>query len=254
MKKQVAPTVTLVTDANFDAFKASERVVVIMTGKKDSDDYNVFSEVADLLRDKVTFGFQESEKSTVTLYKKFDEGKNVFDGAMTMSGFTEFINAKSMPLMDDIGPQNYENIMGVGKPVAFFLHGSADEKAKHGKVFEKIAKKYTKELIFVYLDATKFAGFADVLALKQEWPAFGIQNAVKNEKFPFDQKKDFTEENLSAFVADFVAGKIESTLKSDPIPEKNDGPVKVVVGNEFKKIVYDKTKDVFVEFYARNFY
>lgn len=39
-------------------------------------------------------------------------------------------------------------------------------------------------------------------------------------------------------------------MKSVDIPESNDGPVKVVVGKQFKEIVMDETKDVLIEFYA----
>jgi len=40
------------------------------------------------------------------------------------------------------------------------------------------------------------------------------------------------------------------TKKSEPIPENNDGPVTTIVGKTFESIVNDKSKDVFVEFYA----
>lgn len=39
-------------------------------------------------------------------------------------------------------------------------------------------------------------------------------------------------------------------LKSEPVPEKNDGPVKTVVGTQWNEIVGDATKDVFVKYYA----
>ncbi len=64
-------------------------------------------------------------------------------------------------------------------------------------------------------------------------------------------------------------GTLTPFVKSEPIPETNDGPVKVIVGHTFKDIVYDNTKvsflslsslfplidlpllqDVLVEFYA----
>ena len=38
--------------------------------------------------------------------------------------------------------------------------------------------------------------------------------------------------------------------KSDTIPESNDGPVTVVVGDQFEEIVMDPTRDVFVMYYA----
>ena len=34
-------------------------------------------------------------------------------------------------------------------------------------------------------------------------------------------------ENLEKFVNDFLDGKVKPYLKSEPVPEDNDGPVKV---------------------------
>ena len=48
----------------------------------------------------------------------------------------------------------------------------------------------------------------------------------------------------------YVAGKAKHKIKSQPIPKKTKAPVKTVVGENFEKIVYDKTKDVLIEFYA----
>jgi protein disulfide isomerase family A protein 3 len=46
-----------------------------------------------------------------------------------------------------------------------------------------------------------------------------------------------------------MEGKVDKWVKSADVPEKNDGPVKVLVGKTFDKIVTDD-KDVFIEFYA----
>lgn len=59
-----------------------------------------------------------------------------------------------------------------------------------------------------------------------------------------------TEKKIAAFVKDFVDGKIAASIKSEPIPEKQEGPVTVVVANSYKDIVLDDTKDVLIEFYA----
>merc|ERR1711964_725086 len=39
-------------------------------------------------------------------------------------------------------------------------------------------------------------------------------------------------------------------LKSQPVPEKNDDPVTVLVGDNFKEVAHHADKDVLVEFYA----
>lgn len=61
---------------------------------------------------------------------------------------------------------------------------------------------------------------------------------------------DITTENILKFYDDYAANKLSPIYKSDPIPETNDKPVKVVVGKSFKDIVFDETKDVLVKFYA----
>lgn len=61
---------------------------------------------------------------------------------------------------------------------------------------------------------------------------------------------EITSENILKFYEEFKTGTIRPHLKSEEIPEKNDQPVKVLVGKNFEQIVYDETKDVLVEFYA----
>lgn len=57
-------------------------------------------------------------------------------------------------------------------------------------------------------------------------------------------------DNLSAFAKDLIDGKLEPFIKSEPVPEKNDGPVKVAVGKNFKELVTDSGRDALIEFYA----
>jgi protein disulfide-isomerase A1 len=43
---------------------------------------------------------------------------------------------------------------------------------------------------------------------------------------------------------------VKPSIKSEPVPEKQDGPVTIVVAHNYKEIVLDDTKDVLIEFYA----
>jgi protein disulfide isomerase family A protein 3 len=54
---------------------------------------------------------------------------------------------------------------------------------------------------------------------------------------------------LQAFVNDLDEGNLEAYVKSEPIPESNDGPVKIAVAKNFDQVV-PKDKDVLIEFYA----
>jgi len=61
---------------------------------------------------------------------------------------------------------------------------------------------------------------------------------------------EITLESLLALVQDFQDGKLTAHLKSEEVPETQDGPVTIVVGKNFESVVLDSTKDVLIEFYA----
>jgi len=74
-----------------------------------------------------------------------------------------------------------------------------------------------------------------------------VQDKDDNAKYVANNIKA---SDMSAWLQDFVDGKIEAYVKSDEIPEKNDEPVKVIVRKSFNKLVLDSGKNVLVEFYA----
>ena len=114
-----------------------------------------------------------------------------------------------------------------------------------------LAQKHKGVLSFATIDAKAFGAHAGNLNLEDgKWPAFAIQETVKNQKFPFDQTKKITHDEISAFVQEFVEGKVNPSVKSEPVPEKQEGPVQVVVANNYKEIVLDNDNDVLLEFYA----
>ena len=137
-----------------------------------------------------------------------------------------------------------------GIPLAYIFAETPEERTKLAETLKPLAQKHKGVISFATIDAKAFGAHAGNLNLEQTWPAFAIQETVKNQKFPFDQSKEITEEAIGAFVQDFVDGKIEPSIKSDPIPEKQDGPVTVVVAHNYDEIVLDDSKDVLLEFYA----
>lgn len=194
---------------------------------------------------------KKADDKKITLYKKFDEGKNVYEGKISPAPLMKFIRDNSVPTMSEIGPENYKDFVARGLPIAYLFYDSPESRAKYGAFAEPLAKAHKGKLSFVYIDSTKFGGHAKSLNLKETWPAFAIQNPVTQAKYPLDQEKELDATILKKFVKDFVAGKIEPSLKSEAEPESNDGPVKIIVGTNFESIVMDKEKDVFLELYAR---
>jgi len=116
----------------------------------------------------------------------------------------------------------------------------------------KVAKKLNGEgLVANYAVANKndFSHELDEFGLTAgEKPAVGAKNE-KDEKFVMTGEFDLAA--FEAFVRDFLAGKLEPHLKSEPLPaDGNAGPLKVAVAKNFEEVVNDPERDVLIEFYA----
>jgi len=88
----------------------------------------------------------------------------------------------------------------------------------------------------------------DELGFKGKETGFVIDKASTRQRFVFD--KAFKAQTIKKFFQDFVDGNLEAYVKSEEPPKNNNGPVKIVTGKTFDKIVKDDTKDVLIEFYA----
>ncbi|KAK3805876.1 MAG: thioredoxin-like protein, partial [Benniella sp.] len=252
MVKKSLPALSEVTPENLETFSQSDRVVIVGVLPKDSEKRAVLEEVAKKLSDDFVFGVIEESPDTkegIVLYKKFDEGKNVLEGGeFTEDSLVEFIKANSVPIMDEIGPNNYSTYMEAGIPLAYYFYSTPEERSKFGPEIEALAKELKGKVNFVYIDAAKFGAHAANLNLKDSWPAFGIQNVENGSKFPLDGEVSI--EKIKELTNGVLAGTVEPSIKSEAIPESNDGPVKVVVADNYKEIVEDMDKDVLIEFYA----
>jgi len=148
-------------------------------------------------------------------------------------------------------PASPANPLQAGIPLAYIFAETPEERTELAETLKPLAQKHKGALSFATIDAKSFGAHAGNLNLEvDKWPAFAIQETVKNQKFPFDQSKKLTPDDVGAFVQDFVDGKMEPSIKSEPIPEKQEGHVQVVVAHNYKDVVINNENDVLLEFYA----
>ncbi|KAG1468883.1 hypothetical protein G6F56_003580 [Rhizopus delemar] len=259
MQKQALPSVSELTTANFEEFKKSDRVAVIAYAT-DEASQKAYREIAEKNRDSFIFGLvsdaelaksHKVEGPAVVVYTQFD-GEQSFTkpGAIVAEEVEEFIKVNSVPLLDEIDASNFQTYAESGLPLAYLFHDNAESRDAIVKAAKPLAQKYKGKISFVHIDATKYGGHADNVGLKSEFPAFSIQHLDTGAKFPLNQELTVDYANLERFVEDYVSGKLKPHQKSAEAPAENNGPVKVVVGSQFKDIVLDKSKDVFIEVYA----
>ncbi|KAH7056484.1 thioredoxin-like protein [Linnemannia elongata] len=255
LKKHAAPPVTILTPETLPAFAESERVVVVAVLPANDPQREEVDKIARYYRDDFIFGVVEEHPDVkapaVVLYKKFDEGKNILEGEITDAKLVSFVRANCVPTIDEIGANNYAHYMDASIPLAYLFYGTTDQRDKLKDGFEAVAKEWKGKVNFVYLDAQKYGAHAANVGLKENWPAFAIQDVSTAEKFPLEQNDEpLTAERIKQHITDVVAGIQKAKVKSEAIPESNDGNVKIVVANTYDEIVHDKEKDVLIEYYA----
>jgi protein disulfide-isomerase A1 len=264
MRKQMLPAVSEIGPEKFDDFIKMEKVAVVAYFPRgtESPHFKAFQTAAESNRDAPhVYGYAKDPKhldsshtysnATIVVYKSFDEPKVEYEGDLSdAEELSAFIKRESFPIMDEITPENYMSYVESGLPMAFFFYDNDESRTTDGRKIEKVAKDYKGKMSFVYCDAKKFGAHAETLNLKLQFPAFGVSKAEDGLKWPLDQDKEISEESVRALVAGIVNGTLDPSLKSAEEPANNSGPVKIVVGTNFEKIVFDKTKDALVEFYA----
>lgn len=118
--------------------------------------------------------------------------------------------------------------------------------ATHTSTVSSDSQSVTR-LQIIYLDPKENPGAIEFFgAEKDDKPQILVHVPDKGEKY---KSGPVTVDKVTGWVEDYKAGKIEKTIKSEAIPESNDGPVKVVVAKQFDEILFGG-KNVMMEFYA----
>jgi protein disulfide-isomerase A1 len=153
--------------------------------------------------------------------------------------------------MDEISPENFGMYAEQALPIAYLFADPENPSLLRSLVDEitPIAKEFKGKVNFVHIDAVKFAEHGKSLNLPaDQWPAFVVQDLAEQTKFPMTEP--VSKEAVASFMDKFARGEIQPSIKSDPIPETQDGPVYQLVSNGWDALFGQEDKDVFAEFYA----
>lgn len=256
--RQAGPSLRELDASNFEEFQKLDHLVVVgYSGDDHSKD--LLKQVAEKHRSRHFFGIitdpelakeHGAQVPSVVVYKQFDEGRNDLRTELTIKSIEDFIIQSSVPLVQDITVSNLRYYIECGIPLAYIFYDSESSRKELKELFTPIALKQKGKVNFVFMDASRYGSHASMVGLKESFPAFAIQHFEDGTKYPFDQTKEMSSENMDRFVQDYVEGKLETTVRSAEPPVENNGPVKVVVAKEFSNIVLDVSKDVFLNVYA----
>ncbi|KAG2367335.1 thioredoxin-like protein [Suillus spraguei] len=262
MLKQNLPAVSDVTASNLVEFQNSDKLVVLAyVSSTTNAPAPEFSATAEKLRDEYLFGITSDAAAiaaagvtppAIVVYRNFDEHVTEYPyppSAATTTELEAWVQQLAIPILGEVNGETYAMYSESGKPIAYLFLDPADQKSDEMiAALKPVAAKYRGEVNFVWIDATKFGDHAKALNLAEpKWPSFVIQSLEDQLKYPYDQSKPVEAEAVSAMVGEYVAGKLLPKLKSQPIPESQNESVFTLVGDQFDEVVYDDSKDVFVD-------
>jgi len=186
------------------------------------------------------------------LLKTKDDDSEVIKYEGESDGLVDWVKTEATPAFGKITPANAGVYVDAAVPLFVVFSDTedldADVNTVMGTVAKSLKEKAKGKLSFVWTDKS-LATFRDHVGLKDKDPAVCIYSFDGDSKFIYPGEK-ITEDGIKSFAEDYLDGKIKPILKSEPIPEDNDEPVKVVVGDSWADVVEDENKDVLIEQYA----
>nr|AMM62654.1 conotoxin-specific protein disulfide isomerase (cspdi) [Conus geographus] len=262
-KKTGPPAKDVKTSEEAKTFIDSDEVIVMGFFKdQEGKDAAAFKKTASKIED-VAFGitsedsvFKEHKmkKDGVVLFKKFDEGRNDFSGDFEEAAMSKFVKDNRLPLINEFTQETAQKIFAGDIQSHLMLFVKKEEAKDTLDTFKAAAGEFKGKVLFIYLDTTKeenehIMGFFGLKAA--DAPAMRLIQLGEDLAKYKPESDSLDKSTVTKFVQDFLDGKLKPHLKSEEVPEDWDAqPVKVLVSKNFKEVAMDKSKAVFVEFYA----
>jgi len=194
------------------------------------------------------------KSNTLLLFRHFDGEVKRSDSIGTQKDIGKFIDANyCAPFLQfsDLTQGVNQRVFQGDFTYNVFMYGAEENFEKIKKWAEKLPEKFSGKIspTIVFEAKGPESRIVNYFGLNEE---LELSVAVVNlmaDKEKYVMEESATHETTFKYIKDIIDGKIEPTLKSEPIPATNDEAVKVVVGKTFEEIVLGG-KNVFLEIYA----
>lgn len=264
LKEQTKKNYTkLTTNKELEEFKKKSDISLVYFGTKEESKNEL--DLAERKMDNIPMGIvnnvelikenakPEDKKEYIILFTSFDKDKHyLFD--IKSQKIVDFYNIYFSPKVIEFAAQTAPILFAkrFNSLIVFSL-----KREKHYEESKKILsniwpKVNTKLKLFVSdIEEGMSVKLSEYCGVKEkELPKPFILEPVSENPLKFKMEGELTEENLLKFIENWENKKIKPFLKTEEIPEENDGDVFIVVGKTFKKEVLDNNKDVVMYFFA----
>ncbi|XP_073013007.1 protein disulfide isomerase-like 1-1 [Typha latifolia] len=266
LKKQVGPASAEIktTEDASNLIGDNSIFIVGVFSEYSGNEFENFMAVAEKLRSDYSFGHTLDAKllprgdlkvkgPLVRLFKPFDE--LVIDSEdFQVEALENFVEVASMPLVTtfDKDPSNHPFLLkffsGSNAKAMLFLSFSGEKFDAFKSKFREAAELYKEKKIgFLIGDLEASQGAFQYFGLKEDQVPLIFIQENDGQKY---LKPNLEPDHITSWLKDYTDGILTPYRKSEPIPEDNNEPVKVVVGDSLRDVVLNSGKNVLLEFYA----
>ena len=189
------------------------------------------------------------ESGKVALFKQYDEGRIDYQGPLVEANLLKFLTENTSPLLSELNEKTLRLSFNYPKTkhAVIFLSKDSENYEVLTESFKKAAEEMKEtEMIFLYADINN--DFVKQSAKhfqvdESNLPAFRIFY-FENESLKLFKSKssDFSTESIIKLSKKFLSRKSREN--------SNEDPVTVLTDENFKEVVFDENKKVFVMFYV----
>ncbi|CAK9142927.1 unnamed protein product [Ilex paraguariensis] len=266
LKKQSGPaSVELKSVEDASGLIDDKKVVIVgifpeFSGEK----FENYTALAEKLRSDYEFGHTLDAKllplgdssvsgPTVRLFKPFDE-RFLDCQDFDVDALEKFVEEGSIPVVTIFNkdPSNHPFIIKFfnspdAKAMLFLNFGSELVDTFKSK-YHEVAEQYKgKGVNFLMGDVEASQGAFQYFGLKDDQVPLIIIQTNDGQKY---LKPNIEPDHIASWVKEYMDGNVPPFKKSEPIPETNTEPVKVVVADSLQDMVLSSGKNVLLEFYA----
>ncbi|KAI3848054.1 hypothetical protein MKX03_026839 [Papaver bracteatum] len=219
--------------------KSTEDASTLITDKKVSVEFENFMSLSEKLRGAVS-------GPTIRLLKPFDK-LFVDSQNFEVAAMEKFLDESSVPLVTlfNKDPNNHPYVIkffnSPNAKAMLFLNFSVELADGIKSKFQEVSKApKRKGISFLMGDLEASEGAF------QHVPLIIVQNSDGSKYLKANLKAD----QIAPWIKEYMEGNMKTFKKSEPIPEVNNEPVKVVVADSLQDVVFASGKNILLEYYA----
>ncbi|KAK9167498.1 hypothetical protein Scep_002689 [Stephania cephalantha] len=252
LKKQVGPASAEITSAEDASNLISGNKIYIVGVFPDfsGEEYQNFTDAAEKMRADYDFAHTKDSKflprgdavngPIVRLFKPFDELSVDFQD-FHVDALVKFVEEASVPTVTVFNkdPNNHPFVIkffnSPNAKAMLFLNFSDEAADAFKSKLQEVAESFKgKGISFLIGDLEASQGAFQYFGLKEEQVPLIVIQENDGGKY---LKPNVAPDTIASWVKDYKDGKVNPYRKSEPIPEVNNEPVKVVVADTFQEFV-----------------